>query len=159
MSYRLQGCILASVILLTSSSFAATVDPAQGTLYISTGQGFQTVGERIDAKVGDTFMVSPGGVAMVTYPDGCRVAIQPGQVTTITSASPCRNPYPPNNNNQAVADPPDYTIPLIGAAALGAAGVGLGIYAITQNHQSSNTTVNAMNCGSIGNPCWISVSP
>jgi hypothetical protein len=34
-------------------------------------------------------MVAPGGTATVVYDDGCKVAVQPGSVTTIAPLSPC----------------------------------------------------------------------
>ena len=91
------GC----AVLLTSSAWAATLEPAQGDLSVNQGQGFQPVNSRIDAKVGDSVMVGPGGTATLTYDDGCTVTVQPGSVTTIAPLSPCAaGSYAQGNNNQ-----------------------------------------------------------
>ena len=76
-------------MLLSGSSWAATVEPGQGNLTINQGQGFQPVNNRVDANVGDSVMVAPGGSATVVYDDGCKVAVQPGAVTSIAPLSPC----------------------------------------------------------------------
>ena len=76
-------------LLLSSSTWAATLEPGQGNLVINQGQGFQPVNSRIDANVGDSVMVGPGGSASLVYADGCKVDVQPGSVTTIAPLSPC----------------------------------------------------------------------
>jgi hypothetical protein len=166
MQFRL-GILCFSGLLLTSSSCLAesppiTVQPVQGDLYVSAGQGFQPVNSPINANVGDAVMVSPGSTAMVAYPDGCKVAVQPGQVTTITRLSPCTNPFPPDgtvaqdtssNSNAALAWG-------ITGTVLGAGGLGAAIYAITKENSNNGTTINTgFSCGSIGNPCFTKVSP
>ena len=76
-------------MLLSGSTWAATLEPGQGNLSINQGQGFQPVNSRIDANVGDSVMVSPDGAATIVYDDGCTVDVQPGAVTTIAPLSPC----------------------------------------------------------------------
>jgi len=76
-------------MLLSSSTWGATVEPGQGNLVINQGQGFQPVNSRIDANVGDSVMVGPDGSATVVYDDGCTVDVQPGSVMTISPISPC----------------------------------------------------------------------
>ncbi len=44
--------------LLSTSSWAASIEPGQGSLTINQGQGFQPVNNRIDANVGDSVMVA-----------------------------------------------------------------------------------------------------
>jgi hypothetical protein len=68
---------------------SATVQPGQGDLSVNQGQGFQRVDSRVNANVGDSVMVGPGGSASLVYPDGCQVAVQPGSVVTIAPLSPC----------------------------------------------------------------------
>lgn len=126
MQFRLKVFCFSALLLVSSSCLAATIEPVQGKLYVNAGQGFLPVNGRIDAHVGDAAFVDPDGVAMVVYPDGCKVTVQPGAVTTITPSSPCTNPYDQdnplfNNNNNAA---------LVGAAVLAAAGIGVGIYLI-----------------------------
>jgi hypothetical protein len=68
----------------------ATLEPVQGDVLINHGKGFEKVlASKIEAKVGDSVMVSPGGIAKVTYPDGCQANVKPGAVMTITKLSPC----------------------------------------------------------------------
>jgi hypothetical protein len=155
----------ACLVGANSSCFAepplTTVQPVQGNLYVSSGQSFQPVNGPINANVGDAVMVAPGGTAMVAYPDGCKVAVQPGDVTTISRISPCTNPFPPDGT---VAQAPDTSSNAalawgIAGTVLGAGGVGAAVYAITKN-DSGNTTINTgFTCGSAANPCFTSVSP
>ena len=81
--------VICGAMLFTSSAWSATVEPGQGSLLVNQGQGFQPVNSRIDANVGDSVMVGPGGSASVVYGDGCSVDVQPGAVTTIAPLSPC----------------------------------------------------------------------
>ncbi len=76
-------------LLLATESWAATVEPVQGDLSVNQGQGFQRVDGRVDASVGDSVMVGPGGAATVVYSDGCQVGVEPGAVTSIMPLSPC----------------------------------------------------------------------
>ena len=87
---RLLGalCFGFSLLIGTACS-AATVESFKGTLSINHGQGFEKVNGPIEANAGDTVMVSPDGSAVISYPDGCMVTIQPGAVTTIGDLSPC----------------------------------------------------------------------
>lgn len=117
-------------LLASVESWAATVEPVQGDLSLNQGQGFQRVDGRIDAKVGDSVMVSPDGAATVVYPDGCQVSVQPGAVTTIAPLSPCAS-------DSFAQDRPDWTwswnaaAPWIVGAGL-ALGVGFAAYAATR---------------------------
>jgi hypothetical protein len=79
------GC----AVLLTTASWAATIEPGQGNLSVNQGQGFQPINSRVDANVGDSVMVAPGGTATVVYSDGCKVDVQPGAVTTVAPLYPC----------------------------------------------------------------------
>jgi hypothetical protein len=109
-------------MLLSSSTWAATIEPGQGSLSINQGQGFQPVNNQIDANVGDSVMVGPNGTATVVYDDGCTVNVQPGAVTTIAPISPCASgSYAQYNDNNG----PDWGAITLGLAALGLAGVGI----------------------------------
>jgi len=123
-------------LLLSSSTmnsgWAATLQPGQGDLTINQGQGFQPVNNRIDANVGDSVMVGPGGSATVVYDDGCKVTVEPGTVATIGPLSPCAS----GSNAQ------DYGVNW-GAVALGlgAAGLaGVGVYEATKSNNNTTTT-------------------
>lgn len=75
--------------LLGGSAWAATLEPGQGDLSINQGSGFQPVNARVDAKVGDSVVVTAGGNATLVYDDGCQVQVQPGAVVTVAPLSPC----------------------------------------------------------------------
>lgn len=128
---RLVGtlCVACSLVVGTAC-YAATIEPVQGQLSVNQGQGFEPVNSRIDANVGDSVMVSPNGAAVVAYPDGCKVNVEPGAVMTIAPISPCAS------GSYAQGGPTFTTGGLIlGGAALG--GLGFVGYEISQ---SSKTT-------------------
>ena len=114
-------------MLLAGSTWAATLEPGQGSLSINQGQGFEPVNSRIDAKVGDSVMVGPGGSATLVYDDGCTVDVQPGSVTTIAPLSPCAS-----GSNAAITD--------FGPIVFGTVAVGVGAGAGYLASQSSSLT-------------------
>jgi hypothetical protein len=79
------GCAL----LAATACRAATVQPLQGQISINQGQGFHQIDGAAELKAGDSVIVSPGGSASVSYPDGCNVGLQPGAVMVIAALSPC----------------------------------------------------------------------
>ena len=123
------GC----AVLVASPSWAAVVQPGLGNLTINQGQGFKPVTTAVNANVGDSVMVGPGGSATVVYEDGCKVDVRPGAVTTIAPLSPCasgsyaQNPNcPPGSPGYPDCGQPDW----VGVAIAGVlAGVGFGIAA------------------------------
>jgi hypothetical protein len=108
----------------------ATLEPVQGELWINHGKGFEkVVASKIEAKVGDSVMVDPGGIAKVTYPDGCQANVKPGAVMTIAPLSPCASGSLAADLTfkalpAAVEAPPPF--PWVGAAVVVAAGVTIG---------------------------------
>jgi hypothetical protein len=125
------GCAL----LLASAAGAATIEPVQGNLSLNQGQGFQPVNSRVNANVGDTVMVGPGGAAAVTYPDGCKVPVQPGTMTTIAPLSPCASGSLADDNNSN-------NLYVLGAAAAGFGLAGFGIYEIVHHSNNNNNNNN-----------------
>lgn len=111
-------------LLGISPATAAIVQPGQGTVYVNQGGGYQPVTSPTDFPPGTVVMVSPGGNATMTYPDGCPFQIQPGQVYTVQTTSPCVGPQ------QQTQDTTQNTSPwlLAGLGVAAAAGVGVGIY-------------------------------
>jgi hypothetical protein len=99
--------VLGGVVFYGAASWAATgatLEPVQGDLWINHGKGFEKVDKRLEAKVGDSVMVSPGGIGKVTYADGCQANVKPGTVTTIAPLSPCAS-----GSLAADMNPPIYT--------------------------------------------------
>ena len=129
----LRGSLIGGSLLLVSASWAATIEPVQGNLQLNRGQGFQPVNSRVDANVGDTVVVGPGGAAAVTYSDGCKVPVQPGAVTTIGPLSPCASGSLADDNNQN-------GLYFLGVAA-GFGLAGFGIYEII-HHNNNNSDEN-----------------
>jgi hypothetical protein len=82
---------LASGIVLSAASQAATVMPVSGKLLINSGFGFRDVAGPVDGKVGDFVMAGPRSSGRIVYNDGCEVPVVPGRVFTITAESPCGN--------------------------------------------------------------------
>ena len=126
MRIRVYTVAVLSVLLAAGPALAATVQPGSGTLFVQGGNGFQPITGPTEVPPGTQVMVSPGGYANLTYPDGCAVQVRPGEVTTIGTTSPCVNPYasPP----QPTAQTPDTDPWLWAGVALLAAGAGVGIY-------------------------------
>ena len=112
--------------LLSTSGWAATIEPGQGNLSINQGQGFQPVNSRVDANVGDSVIVAPGGSATVVYDDGCKVDVQPGAITTIAPLSPCASGSYAQDNSF------NWGGALLMGAAAGTA-LGVGIYESSQS--------------------------
>jgi hypothetical protein len=124
-------CAFFCAMLLSSSAWAATVQPGQGSLSVNQGNGFQPINSRVDANVGDSVMVGPDGNASIVYDDGCKVDVQPGAVATIAPLSPCAS----GSNAQSDGNNP-YLMPLVAGAMVGAA-AGVAIYEGTKSANNS----------------------
>jgi len=132
----LQVSLIGCSLLLVSASWAASIEPVQGNLSLNQGQGFQPVNGRVDANVGDTVVVGPGGAAAVTYSDGCKVSVQPGAVTTIAPLSPCASGSMADDNNNN-----SNGLYFLGVAA-GFGLAGFGIYEIIHHNNNNSTEEN-----------------
>jgi hypothetical protein len=117
-------------LFVATACSAATVEPEQGVLSVNQGQGFEQVNGPTQVNTGDTIMVGPNGSALVFYPDGCKVNVQPGQVVTITAVSPCAMGAQGNHF--------DTTALAVGGA--GAAAVGFGIYELVKKHSTPTSS-------------------
>jgi hypothetical protein len=71
-------------------AFAATVTVEQGQVLLNTGQGYRLVQGSTNVNPGDMIVVNPGGMARITYDDGCVREVRPPAVTAISSQSPCQ---------------------------------------------------------------------
>ena len=127
----------ACMVVLVGSAGAATIEPGQGDLSVNQGQGFQPINSRVNANVGDSVMVGPGGAATVVYDDGCKVAVQPGAVATIAPLSPCASgSYAQQSDSTST-----YVGYAIGAGAL--AGFGVGVYELTKKSSTPTTPTSS----------------
>jgi hypothetical protein len=125
--------IIGCSLFFVSASWAATIEPVQGSLSLNQGQGFQPINGRVNANVGDTVVVGPGGAAAVTYSDGCKVSVQPGAVTTIAPLSPCASGSMADDNNNSNG------LYFLGVAA-GFGLAGFGIYEIIHHNNNNNNS-------------------
>lgn len=71
-------------------AFATTVTAEQGQVLLNTGQGYRLVQGSTNVNPGDMIVVNPGGMARITYDDGCVTEVRPPAVTAISSQSPCQ---------------------------------------------------------------------
>jgi hypothetical protein len=122
-------------VLIASPSWAATIEPGQGDLSINHGQGFKPINSRVDANVGDSVMVGPGGTATVVYDDGCKVNVQPGAVTTIAPLSPCASGSNAQNNSDD-----GNTLGVIAFGVVTAGVLGIAIWEATKKNGDTTPT-------------------
>jgi hypothetical protein len=126
--------LVASIVVFSAPSLAATVAPVEGELKINTGSGFKPVAAAMAVAPGDVLIVSPGGKAEIIYSESCRVPITPGQVAMVAPFSPCAR----GEADQAYkAEHQDYTDYYLIGGGVAAAGVGVGIWALTRKSNSS----------------------
>jgi hypothetical protein len=85
-----KGALLAAcaVLCLPYVANAATVANQSGTVLVSRGEGFTPIENDTDLAPGGQVMVKPGGLAKITYSNGCTVRVGPG-VWQVQLAAPC----------------------------------------------------------------------
>ena len=120
--------VAAAAILTCSTAQAATMATMSGVISVNRGSGYQTVSEPGSLNPGDVVLVSPGGLAQVTYSCGLTEIVAPGAVYTVgDDAQKCAQASPGNVPGTPLAGPENRAangpnILLIGAGI--AAGVG-----------------------------------
>jgi hypothetical protein len=92
---KLLSSICALTFAISSSAFAfeamATVSGVAGKVLVNQGQGFVSLADAQDLKVGDQVFVGAESHVMVTYvAKACSVEISKPQTLTIGKAAPCR---------------------------------------------------------------------
>jgi hypothetical protein len=103
----------------------------RGKVLVNNGKGYQLSGA---ANAGDSILIGDKSSAILTFPGGCDVQLQPNQVYVVPTVSPCTVAYvpPPQVAPPLPPDPPppviDPTTAIIGAGLLGAAALGAGAY-------------------------------
>jgi hypothetical protein len=133
---------ISCAVLAASPSWAAVVQPGIGDLTINQGQGFKPVTSQVNANVGDSVMVGPGGSATVVYEDGCKVDVRPGAVTTIAPLSPCASGSTAQDNYNPNCPPGQpYCSPDWGwAVGVGLFALGIGAAAYGASRSNGTTT-------------------
>jgi hypothetical protein len=112
-------------------AFATTVTAEQGQVLLNTGQGYRLVQGSTSVNPGDMIVVNPGGMARITYDDGCVTEVRPPAVTAISTQSPCQQQKqsPPQNEPQGESQGGISTTHVVlGTAALVGAGVAALLY-------------------------------
>lgn len=88
---RIASLIAAS--LFATSAFAAdsvaTLDGQQGTVLVNQGEEFVTASEAQALVAGDRVMVMEGGSALVSFTDGCVLALEAGSLLEVPAQSTC----------------------------------------------------------------------
>ena len=101
----------------------------QGKVLVNSGKGYRLSGS---ANAGDSILIGDNSSAILTFPGGCDVQLQPNQVYIVPAVSPCAVAYvpPPQVAPPPPAPPPtiDPTTAIIGAGVVGAAALGAGAY-------------------------------
>ncbi len=86
------GCVA-----LSSAAFAITVEPEQGKSFLNRGNGYRLLKAPATGKTGNTVMASADSSAIITYDDGCKVKVNPGEVVVIKKKSPCEAAFVPHD--------------------------------------------------------------
>jgi hypothetical protein len=120
-----------SALPFCGSAVGATVTSIHGAVQINSGSGFRQVAGPAQVAPGTSVMAAPGASAEIVYSDRCRIPVRPGSVVVVSPISPCA---------QGQAGP-DYTYNYVlgGTAAIG---LGVGIWAATQNNNAVATVVS-----------------
>ncbi|MEO9168788.1 MAG: hypothetical protein ABI230_10330 [Aestuariivirga sp.] len=129
--------VVACVISLAGAQAAwadaitAELHLIQGKVLVNNGKGYQLSGS---ASAGDSILIGDKSSAILTFPGGCDVQLQPNQVYVVPAASPCTVAYVPPQQEVVPPPPPppmlDPTTAIIGAGVIGAAALGAGAYFI-----------------------------
>ena len=113
-------------------AFATSVTAEQGQVLLNTGQGYRLVQGSTNVNPGDMIVVNPGGMARITYDDGCVTEVRPPAVTAISAQSPCQlkqqNQGSPQGEPQGETGGITTTHVVLGTATLVGAGVAALLY-------------------------------
>ncbi|MBS0409746.1 MAG: hypothetical protein JSR86_07510 [Proteobacteria bacterium] len=74
---------------LAQSAALPTLSGLQGAVYVDQGDGFVRADGRTVLHRGDRVMSARGGLAKISYADGCNVQVGGRSLATINSQSPC----------------------------------------------------------------------
>ena len=82
-------CSAISLVGLTSTAEAASLNVSHGEVLLSRGAGYETVKGPAELLVGDTVLGKPGSAAQLAFADGCTVPLEVGTVFRVGTTSPC----------------------------------------------------------------------
>jgi hypothetical protein len=121
-------CMIACTAFYGFPAAAATVFPYAGDVFVSTGSGFHKINGAAPVRVGDSVMVSPGGLAQVQLDDGNLITVSPGEVLSVPrKARPKDAALPDGAHATQAGGGQDGGSSLVNNLAIGAAAaVGLG---------------------------------
>lgn len=67
----------------------ATLTSQEGTVLVNTGEEFVTAADAQALNAGDRVMVMEGGVAVITFADGCALPLAAGSLVEVPAVSTC----------------------------------------------------------------------
>jgi hypothetical protein len=80
-----------SIVICCSSVSAATLDGVRGTVLANSGGGFLRAGNGSSLSPGTRVLAQPSSSAVIIYENGCREAIEPGQIVTVKVNFTCQS--------------------------------------------------------------------
>ncbi len=93
------GAIVAAILMLNGTSWAASVGGIQGDVLINQGDGFKPVSQSVTLKPGDTVIANPGGRARVMCDNGAQIVVEPGSVVTVADCDSATAADQPNGKS------------------------------------------------------------
>ena len=90
MALTKQATPLACLVILGSglAASATTVAREGGNVFVNNGAGFVKIAAATIVTASSQIMISPGGIASLTYADNCQVTL-PGGVWRVQATPPC----------------------------------------------------------------------
>ena len=80
---KIVSVVVAAAMLTSSTAQAANMATMSGVVRVNQGSGYQTASRQAEVNPGDLVMVSPGGLALVSYSCGLTENVAPGAVYTV----------------------------------------------------------------------------
>jgi len=84
MRIRVAAVLVGTVLFVSSSALAATVQDIKGTVSINSGGGFQKITAPVEVEPGASVVASPDSSARVVYSDDCWVDVTPGAAVVVS---------------------------------------------------------------------------
>ncbi len=84
MRFRAAAVLVGTVLFVSSTALAATVQDIKGTVSINSGGGFQKITAPVEVEPGASVVASPDSSARVVYSDDCWVDVNPGAAVVVS---------------------------------------------------------------------------